>query len=135
MNYREGITANPFHLKMVGFEVPFHGRLWVPGDKGNCEARESMSWQFDLQKQPLIARDSGQIPCFDRTRQELFRPEFSGVRGFRKKAWLSRTQMESAFWFLIQDAYTTSEGTRGFRQNQSQKGNRTPAPFLSCVLV
>ena len=32
MNYREGITANPFHLKMVGFEVPFHGRLWVPGD-------------------------------------------------------------------------------------------------------
>ena len=33
MNYQEEVTANPFRLKMVGFEVPFHGRLWVPGDK------------------------------------------------------------------------------------------------------
>ena len=23
---------SPFRLKIVGFEVPFHGRFWVPGD-------------------------------------------------------------------------------------------------------
>ena len=32
MNYQQEVTANPFRLKMVGFEVPFHGRFWVPGD-------------------------------------------------------------------------------------------------------
>ncbi len=30
-----GVTANPFPLKMVGFELPVHGRFWVPGDTEN----------------------------------------------------------------------------------------------------
>jgi hypothetical protein len=37
MNYQKEVTANPFRLKMVGFEVPFHGRLWVPGDKADSK--------------------------------------------------------------------------------------------------
>ena len=53
MNYQEEVTANPFLLKMVGFEVPFHGRLWVPGDTGTEQA--------DLQELLKASRIAGTV--------------------------------------------------------------------------